>query len=154
MLEQALKDQLAAYLERVTQPFEMVASLDDSETSADMRSLLETIQSLRADKISLRLDGNDARKPSFSLQRVGSDTSLRFAGLPLGHEFTSLVLALLWTGGHPPKGGAGCDRPDQGPGRRLQLRGLHEPLLPQLPGRGAGALAHGHQQPQDQDHRH
>ncbi|MFZ2309210.1 MAG: alkyl hydroperoxide reductase subunit F [Rhodoferax sp.] len=103
MLEQALKDQLAAYLERVTQPFELVASLDDSETSTEMRSLLETIQSLRADKISLALDGHDARKPSFSLQRVGSDTSLRFAGLPLGHEFTSLVLALLWTGGHPPK---------------------------------------------------
>ena len=103
MLDDTLKAQLAAYLERVTQPFEMVASLDDSETSAEMRSLLETIQSLRADKISLRLDGNDARKPSFSLQRVGSDTSLRFAGLPLGHEFTSLVLALLWTGGHPPK---------------------------------------------------
>ena len=103
MLEQALKDQLAAYLERVTQPFEMVASLDDSQISTDMRSLLETIQSLRADKISLRLDGQDARKPSFSLQRLGSDTSLRFAGLPLGHEFTSLVLALLWTGGHPPK---------------------------------------------------
>src|SRR5574344_505814 len=68
-----------------------------------MRDLLTTIQSLRSDKITLRLDGNDARKPSFSLQRQGSDSSLRFAGLPLGHEFTSLVLALLWTGGHPPK---------------------------------------------------
>ncbi|MEG0140558.1 MAG: alkyl hydroperoxide reductase subunit F, partial [Comamonas sp.] len=42
-------------------------------------------------------------KPSFLLQRKGTDTQLRFAGLPLGHEFTSLVLALLWTGGHPPK---------------------------------------------------
>ncbi|MDT8991920.1 alkyl hydroperoxide reductase subunit F [Curvibacter sp. APW13] len=103
MLDDTLKAQLAAYLERVTLPFEMVASLDDSETSRDMRSLLETIQSLRADKISVRFDGNDARKPSFSLQRVGATNSLRFAGLPLGHEFTSLVLALLWTGGHPPK---------------------------------------------------
>ena len=107
MLDETLKSQLAAYLERVTQPFEMVASLDDSETSRDMRALLETIQGLRADKISLRFDGNDARKPSFSLQPTGSDASqparLRFAGLPLGHEFTSLVLALLWTGGHPPK---------------------------------------------------
>ena len=103
MLDQELKTQLAAYLERVSQPFEMVASLDDSDTSRDMRALLETIQSLRADKISVRFDGNDARKPSFSLQRLGADTSLRFAGLPLGHEFTSLVLALLWTGGHPPK---------------------------------------------------
>lgn len=103
MLDDQLKAQLGAYLERVTQPFELVASLDDSETSRDMRSLLETIQSLRSDKITLRLDGNDARKPSFSVQRTGTDSQLRFAGLPLGHEFTSLVLALLWTGGHPPK---------------------------------------------------
>ena len=103
MLDDQLKTQLAAYLERVTQPFELVASLDESETSAQMRDLLTTIQSLRSDKITLREDGNDARKPSFTLQRQGSDSSLRFAGLPLGHEFTSLVLALLWTGGHPPK---------------------------------------------------
>ena len=103
MLDDNLKAQLKAYLERVTQPFELVASLDSSATSTDMLNLLQTIQSLRADKISLRTDGTDARKPSFSIQRTGSDTSLRFAGLPLGHEFTSLVLALLWTGGHPPK---------------------------------------------------
>ena len=103
MLDDNLKAQLKAYLERVTQPFELVASLDASDTSTDMLNLLQTIQSLRADKISLRTDGTDARKPSFSIQRTGSDTSLRFAGLPLGHEFTSLVLALLWTGGHPPK---------------------------------------------------
>jgi alkyl hydroperoxide reductase subunit F len=68
-----------------------------------MRELLQTIQSLRSDKITVSFDGNDARKPSFTLQRAGTATSLRFAGLPLGHEFTSLVLALLWTGGHPPK---------------------------------------------------
>jgi alkyl hydroperoxide reductase subunit F len=103
MLDDNLKAQLGAYLERVTQPFEIVASLDDSETARDMLSLMQTIQSLRADKITLHTDGTDARKPSFSLQRVGSSNSLRFAGLPLGHEFTSLVLALLWTGGHPPK---------------------------------------------------
>ncbi|HPU19947.1 MAG TPA: alkyl hydroperoxide reductase subunit F [Alicycliphilus sp.] len=103
MLDDNLKTQLATYLERVTQPFEMVASLDDGDTSREMRELLTTIQSLRSDKITLRTDGQDARKPSFTLQRIGSDSSLRFAGLPLGHEFTSLVLALLWTGGHPPK---------------------------------------------------
>ncbi|MCA0441769.1 MAG: alkyl hydroperoxide reductase subunit F [Proteobacteria bacterium] len=103
MLDDNLKTQLATYLERVTQPFEMVASLDDGDTSREMHELLTTIQSLRSDKITLRTDGQDARKPSFTLQRIGSDSSLRFAGLPLGHEFTSLVLALLWTGGHPPK---------------------------------------------------
>ena len=103
MLDDTLKAQLAAYLERVQQPFEIVASLSDSENSREMLELLQTIQGLRADKITLKTDGQDARKPSFTLQRAGSDTSLRFAGLPLGHEFTSLVLALLWTGGHPPK---------------------------------------------------
>jgi alkyl hydroperoxide reductase subunit F len=103
MLEQDLKHQLAGYLQRVQQPFEIVASLDDSDTSKQMLDLLQTIAGLRADKITLRTDGNDARKPSFSLQRAGTDMHLRFAGLPLGHEFTSLVLALLWTGGHPPK---------------------------------------------------
>ncbi len=103
MLDDTLKAQLAAYLERVQQPFEITASLSDSENSREMLDLLQTIQGLRADKITLKTDGQDARKPSFTLQRVGADTSLRFAGLPLGHEFTSLVLALLWTGGHPPK---------------------------------------------------
>src|SRR3989338_336477 len=103
MLDDTLKAQLGAYLERVQQPFEIVASLSDSENSREMLDLLQTIQGLRADKITLKTDGQDARKPSFTLQRVGATNSLRFAGLPLGHEFTSLVLALLWTGGHPPK---------------------------------------------------
>ena len=103
MLDDALKKQLATYLQRVQHPFELVATLDESESSRQMQDLLETIQSLRADKISLRLDGTDERKPSFGLAGNGHNTQLRFAGLPLGHEFTSLVLALLWTGGHPPK---------------------------------------------------
>jgi len=103
MLDDTLKAQLGAYLERVQQPFEIVASLSDSENSKEMLDLLQTITGLRSDKITLKTDGQDARRPSFTLQRAGSDTALRFAGLPLGHEFTSLVLALLWTGGHPPK---------------------------------------------------
>jgi alkyl hydroperoxide reductase subunit F len=103
MLDDNLKAQLGAYLERVQQPFEITASLNDSESARDTLSLLQTIAGLRGDKITLKTDGQDARKPSFDLKRVGSNTSLRFAGLPLGHEFTSLVLALLWTGGHPPK---------------------------------------------------
>ena len=103
MLDDTLQAQLAAYLERVTLPIELVASLGEDSNSTEMRELLQTIQRLRSDKISLRLDGQDARKPSFTLQRAGTTNSLRFAGLPLGHEFTSLVLALLWAGGHPPK---------------------------------------------------
>ncbi|MEA3393605.1 MAG: alkyl hydroperoxide reductase subunit F [Pseudomonadota bacterium] len=102
MLDDNLKAQLKAYLERVTQPFEIVASLGDSESSRDMEGLLKDIAAL-SNQITLRTDGTDARKPSFALNRLGYNMGLRFAAIPLGHEFTSLVLALLWVGGHPPK---------------------------------------------------
>ena len=61
------------------------------------------IRILAGDKVSLELDGHDARKPSFLVARPGESSGVCFAGLPLGHEFTSLVLALLQVGGHPPK---------------------------------------------------
>jgi len=103
MLEIELKNQLATYLQKIQHPFEIVGTLDTSETSTKMVELLKTIQSLRSDKITLKLNGSDHRSPSFSIASENSSTQLRFAGLPLGHEFSSLVLALLWTGGHPPK---------------------------------------------------
>ena len=102
MLDTNLKTQLKAYLEKVTQPFEIVASLGDGEKSREMLSLLQDIAGL-SDKITLETDGDDARRPSFSLNRIGGNISLRFAGIPMGHEFTSLVLALLQVGGHPSK---------------------------------------------------
>ncbi len=107
MLDDNLKNQLQAYLTRLQQPIELVAALDDGARSAEMRSLLEEITAL-SDKISLREDpASSARKPSFLVRRAGSDMNIRFAGIPLGHEFTSLVLALLQAGGHPPKVDAG-----------------------------------------------
>jgi alkyl hydroperoxide reductase subunit F len=102
MLDDALKAQLQQYLGMLRQPIRLIASLDDSETGKDMGELLHTIAGL-SDKVSLDTSGNDARKPSFVVAREGETQGVRFAGLPLGHEFTSLVLALLWTGGHPPK---------------------------------------------------
>ncbi|OZB50554.1 MAG: alkyl hydroperoxide reductase subunit F, partial [Thiomonas sp. 15-63-373] len=79
MLDDTLLSQLKAYLERVSQPFTLVASLDDSENAAQMRTLLEQIASL-SDKISVRFDGTDARRPSFALERVsGPAQHLRFA---------------------------------------------------------------------------
>jgi NADH-dependent peroxiredoxin subunit F len=102
MLDDTLKAQLQQYLGMLRQPIRLVASLDDSETGKDMGELLNTIVGL-SDKVTLDTSGNDARKPSFAVVREGEARGVRFAGLPLGHEFTSLVLALLWTGGHPPK---------------------------------------------------
>ncbi len=102
MLDETLQSQLRAYLTKIVQPVELIASLDESQGAQEMRTLLETIASL-TDKVSVRLDGQQTRRPSFQIRRVGTSTSLHFAAVPLGHEFTSLVLALLWSGGHPPK---------------------------------------------------
>lgn len=102
MLDATMKTQLKAYLEKVSRPFEIVASLDDGAKSRELQSLLQEIAEL-SDKITVREDGQDTRRPSFALQRPDAEMHLRFAGIPMGHEFTSLILALLQTGGHPPK---------------------------------------------------
>ena len=103
MLDANLKDQLKTYLTNLKQKIELVASLDDSAKSGEMLALLQDVASL-TDKITVKEVRDDAeRKPSFRINRPGEDISVRFAGLPMGHEFTSLVLALLHVGGHPPK---------------------------------------------------
>ncbi|WP_276807862.1 alkyl hydroperoxide reductase subunit F [Castellaniella defragrans] len=102
MLDANLKGQLGTYLERVTLPVELRASLDDGAQSQELRAFLEDIASL-SDKITVTDDAPGARVPSFAIARAGTDVAVRFAGIPLGHEFTSLVLALLQVGGHPPK---------------------------------------------------
>lgn len=102
MLDDTLKTQLQTYLGMLRQPIRLIASLDNSDNAAKMRELLQEITAL-SDKVSLDETGNDARKPSFVIAKEGETHGVRFAAIPLGHEFTSLVLALLWTGGHPPK---------------------------------------------------
>ena len=102
MLDANLKQQLQAYLQNIREPIELVASLDDSPKSAELNTLLEDIASL-SDKVSVVRADDDARRPSFMIRRIGTDIGVRFAGLPMGHEFTSLVLALLQVGGHPSK---------------------------------------------------
>src|SRR5450830_309666 len=103
MLDATLKTQLKAYLEKVVQPIEIVASLDDSAKAREMQELLQEI-TLLSERITLveRRDDQE-RTPSFSINRPGTDIGVRFAGIPLGHEFTSLVLALLQVGGHTIK---------------------------------------------------
>ncbi|GAB2805896.1 alkyl hydroperoxide reductase subunit F [Comamonas piscis] len=103
MLDNTMKAQLKAYLERLTKPVELVATLDDGEKSKEVRQLLADIKELN-DKISVVEDNAaDVRKPSFLITNPGTNVGVRFAGVPLGHEFTSLVLALLQVGGHPSK---------------------------------------------------
>jgi alkyl hydroperoxide reductase subunit F len=103
MLDASIKEQLKAYLQKLQQPIELVAAYDDSVKSQELKQLLEEIAPM-SEKISLRTEESlGFRRPSFAINRVGTDIGVRFAGIPLGHEFTSLVLALLQVGGHPSK---------------------------------------------------
>ena len=103
MLDSNLKAQLKGYLERISQTVEIVASVDDGDRSREMLELLADVESA-SDRIKIEVGRDDAElRPSFALRRPGAEPRVRFAGSPMGHEFTSLVLALLQAGGHPPK---------------------------------------------------
>jgi alkyl hydroperoxide reductase subunit F len=106
-LETSIKTQLQTYLQMLREPIILAESLDNSEAANEMHALLEEIASM-SDKITL-VQEDDARKPSFAVKRGAAHSQaqkavgVRFAGIPMGHEFTSLVLALLHAGGHPMK---------------------------------------------------
>jgi alkyl hydroperoxide reductase subunit F len=103
MLDANLKTQLKTYLDKVTRPIEIVASLDESAKSQELLVLLNEIASLSERVVVIERRGDGERKPSFSIGEPGNAAGIRFAGIPMGHEFTSLVLALLQVGGHPVK---------------------------------------------------
>lgn len=106
MLDSALKGQLAAYLDLLEGPVVFKASLGDDKISKDIEEFLEEVSSL-SDRLSVE-KAESKWKPSFEICRGQESMGVRFAGLPMGHEFESFVLALLQVSGRPPK-----IRPDQ-----------------------------------------
>ncbi|WP_299944146.1 alkyl hydroperoxide reductase subunit F [uncultured Microbulbifer sp.] len=101
MLDANLKNQLDAYLQNIVKPIAIHVSTDNSIKSKEMKTLVDEISALSG-KITPRQD-RAKRSPSMAIAPVGTKPRVSFAGLPLGHEFTSLVLALLQAGGHPAK---------------------------------------------------
>ena len=102
MLEQNIKAQLKTYLERLEAPIEIIASLDESNNATKIKELVTEIAEL-SDQVTARFDGTHTRRPSFAIAKVGEQPRVHFAGLPMGHEFTSLILALLQVSGYAPK---------------------------------------------------
>ncbi len=103
MLDANMKQQLQGLLTNLREPIELLSSLGDDAKSAELAALLDDIAAL-SDKVRVTRTDDDARRPSFLIRRASdANVAVRFAGIPLGHEFTSLVLALLQVGGHPPK---------------------------------------------------
>ena len=102
IIDQSTADQLKGYLANLRRPIRLVATLDDSAKSAEMKELVETIAPM-SDLVEVDLHGSSARAPSFLISADDGKSEVEFAGLPLGHEFSSLILGLLHVGGHPPK---------------------------------------------------
>src|SRR5690606_5458993 len=101
MLDADIKQQLEQYMQLMENDIVIKLSAGSDDVSKQMTELVEEIQSLSS-KITVEHTKLE-RTPSFSVNRPGEDTGIVFAGLPLGHEFTSLVLALLQVSGRAPK---------------------------------------------------
>jgi alkyl hydroperoxide reductase subunit F len=101
ILDADIKAQLAQYLQMMEGDVLLKVSAGSDNVSRDMLALVDELATMsshiKVEKTELQ------RTPSFSVNRVGEDTGVTFAGIPLGHEFTSLVLALLQVSGRAPK---------------------------------------------------
>ena len=103
MLDANIKAQLQSYFTKLRRPIVLKAALDGSQDATNIEALLKEVAEL-SDKISYEVESDaSVRRPSFTVAPQGGHEGIRFACLPMGHEFTSFVLALLQTGGHPAK---------------------------------------------------
>ncbi len=118
MLDTSIRTQLSAYLEKLQRDITLTSSLDDSPRAAEISTLINDIAEL-SPKVSVKEGGSATLKPSFAISHGDEAARIEFAGIPMGHEFTSLVLALLQVGGHPPKVDAELIE---------QIKSLNEPM--------------------------
>jgi len=97
--------QFAGLVDKIVHPIEFRSVLDDSPKSDDLREMLDELAAC-SENISVThgsASSDAKRAPFFRIERTGTEIGVGFAGLPLGHEFTSLILAILQVGGHPPR---------------------------------------------------
>ncbi|QQD18143.1 alkyl hydroperoxide reductase subunit F [Spongiibacter nanhainus] len=103
MLDANMKKQLEGYLQNLKTPVELLAYLGEDDKSRELATLMDELAALSPLVSVAEGEDDSARRPSMGVRSSAKGTELRFAGIPLGHEFTSLVLALLHSGGHPIK---------------------------------------------------
>jgi NADH-dependent peroxiredoxin subunit F len=101
ILDADIKVQLAQYLQLLEGDVLLKVSAGSDDVSRDMLALVDELATMSS---KIKVENTQLqRTPSFSVNRIGEDTGVNFAGIPLGHEFTSLVLALLQVSGRAPK---------------------------------------------------
>ncbi len=101
ILDSEIRNQLNDYLKLMEGDIKITLSVGEDENSKDMTALVDELVTM-SEKIKIE-KGVLKRTPSFTLDRPDLETGIVFAGVPLGHEFSSLVLALLQVSGRPPK---------------------------------------------------
>jgi alkyl hydroperoxide reductase subunit F len=102
MLDTNIKTQLKAYFERIESPIVLEATLDDGTQSAQMLELLNEVAE-QSTKITVKTSGSSKNIPSFTVGKADEVARIAFSGLPMGHEMTSFILAILQASGYPPK---------------------------------------------------
>lgn len=102
MLDTNIKAQLKAYFEKIVSPIVLTATLDDSSTSAQILELLNEVAE-QSDKVTVSTKGSAKNIPSFTVGKADDLARITFSGLPMGHEMTSFILAILQASGYPPK---------------------------------------------------
>lgn len=102
MLDSKIKTQLKAYFEKIESPIVLEATLDDSSQSAQMLELLNEVAE-QSTKITVKTSGSSKNIPSFTVGKIDELARIAFSGLPMGHEMTSFILAILQASGYPPK---------------------------------------------------
>ncbi|MFD1360132.1 alkyl hydroperoxide reductase subunit F [Lentibacillus salinarum] len=101
MLDSDIKSQLKQYLEFLEGDIVLKVSAGSDNVSKEMLELVDELATMSSN---IKIEKTELKRtPSFSVNRPGEDTGITFAGVPLGHEFTSLVLALIQVSGRPPK---------------------------------------------------
>ena len=104
MLDASALSQVKGYLDRLINPITLTVAPDDSPESAQIASLMKDVASVSG-KITLATEdvSVQVRRPSFTVSRTGEKAGVRFAALPMGHEFSSFILAMLQASGYPSK---------------------------------------------------
>ncbi len=102
MLDTNIKTQLKAYFEKIESPIILEATLDDSTHSTQMLELLNEVAE-QSTKLTVKTSGSSKNIPSFTVGKVDEVARIAFSGLPMGHEMTSFILAILQASGYPPK---------------------------------------------------
>ncbi|PWU14125.1 MAG: alkyl hydroperoxide reductase subunit F [Bdellovibrio sp.] len=118
MIDSEMKSQLQEVFGKLERPVKLVYDESDHQNQHELIEMLEDLRSTSS-KILVESSGQSSPSPSFHIERESKATGLRFRGIPGGHEFTSLIVAILNTDG---KG----KMPDSG--LRARIRALNGPI--------------------------